>query len=417
MGYYLLFSLDVDGRLWSFLLIILEKCQNRLQKVNLKAAHADHKKNKPHGILNPQLGNLGSIQVFCNFSGSHVTMCLMSGCICLVPLSFLAFCIWLLLVVLPSRLQSGNASFLSAYSFLILRFKPGYEAFTVAFLLRNLCLVLTPMVHSSSGLLMMGILLSLSLTSVAHFNPWRTDLANQLDVLVSLVLLMILVIGSLTVEDSELQSLMFLSTVCGCLIIFALLMGAFYSIFLYIAAKLRKKFAFFLSHHRSASAATARLLSLELKRRGFSSFIDSDNLTDLSRLFSYVSHDTQTFVLIGTPLVLKRKWCMGELVMARLAQLEVVLLSFPDFSLLEERFIRNYQRVVPDIGELAMYGLGIADVQQTLRWLGGVTTYSVASISKENLGAIVSQLTGTSVKDYPQGTPTDYDTWTPCKFS
>ena len=128
----------------------------------------------------------------CNVSGSHLTLCLMSGTFCILPISFLTLCCWIVLQ-LPRRVKAAEAAFVRACSFLILRFKPGlgggfkyfyvnvhpyfgkihiltnifqrgwfnhqpagYEMFTIAFLLRNLLFVVTPMMPSTASLFVMG---------------------------------------------------------------------------------------------------------------------------------------------------------------------------------------------------------------------------------------------------------------------
>ena len=153
---------------------------------------------------------------------------------------------------------------------------------------------------------------------------------------------------------------------------------------------------------------------MELKRSGsrFTTFIDSDNLTDLSQLFSYVSNDTQTFVLVASCEVLKRKWCMGELVMARLAEVETILLTLPDFGWPDDAFIQSYARIVPDIRDLAAYGLGLSEVQDTLRWLHTVKSHAIApEFSRHILAATVGKLTGITrvyAETKQQGDSSDY---------
>ena len=74
--------------------------------------------------------------------------------------------------------------------------------------------------------------------------------------------------------------------------------------------------------------------------------------------------------------------------MARIANVDTVVLSFPDFDLPDESFVRNYARLVPEIKELSMYGLGLSEVHDTLRWLSTVTNYPIASqFSKEGVVA------------------------------
>ena len=362
----------------------------------------------PNGLLTMQTAH----GVVCNFSDTHLTLCWMSGLVCLLPVTFLVLCTWVLLVVLPGRAQAADVNFLRACSFLILRFKPGYETFTIAFLLRNLLFVLTPMMQSAS-LFVMGNLLAAAAVSVAYFKPWRSDLSSQVDVLVNWVLLVVLLLGSLTVDDfadSETTGLMILCTVCGCCLTFAIVLAAMYSLVKHIASKFRKKYAFFLSHHKIASAGFARLLKMELKRcgSGYTSFIDADDLTDLSRLFSYINNDTQTFVLLATPRVLERKWCAGELTMARLARVDTVLLTFPGFAFPDDQFIRNYTRLVPDIKDLVAYGIGVSEVQETFRWLKTVESCDLdSSISKQSLAGVVKHL-AKETSLIPEGPMTDY---------
>ena len=361
----------------------------------------------PNGALTMQ----SSHEVFCDFTGSHFNLCWMSGLICLLPISFLVMCTWLLLVVLPRRVKAANALFVRACSFLIMRFKPGYELFTVAFLVRNVLFVLTPLLRSSTSLFVMGNLLAMTLVAVSYYKPWRSDLATKVDLLVSSMLLAVLQMGSLNVKDAQTQFLMVLCTVCGALIVFALILGAGFALVQHIGSKLRKKYDFFLSHQRSACAAYARMMGMELKRSGFSVFIDTDNLTDLSRLFTYVSNDTNTLVLLASPRVLTRKWCMGELVVARLAGVETVLLSFPGFRTPEEAFIAHYASIVPDVKEFSVYGIGMSEVQETLRWLGSAESFQVApEFSTENLAAVLGELTKQPAKQIKEdgGNSTDY---------
>ena len=362
----------------------------------------------PNGLLTMQTAH----DVFCNFSDTHLTLCWMSGLICLLPLTFLVLCTWVLLVVLPGKTQAADALFVRACSFLILRFKPGYGGFTIAFLMRNLLFVLGPTMQAAS-LLVMGSLLAAVGVSVAYLKPWRLELSTQVDVLMNWVLLVVLLAGAMTFDDftaSETDGLMILCTVCGCCLTFAILFAAMYSVVKHIASNFRKKYAFFLSHQKSASSGFARLLKMELKRcgSGYTSFIDADDLTDLSRLFFYVTNDTQTFVLIATPQILERKWCAGELTMAKLAGVDTLLVKFPDFAFPDEDFIRTYKVLVPDISDLVQLGIGIWEVQETFRWLQTVQSYDVGSkLSKQSLAGVVNYLTK-EASLVPEGLVTDY---------
>ena len=91
--------------------------------------------------------------------------------------------------------------------------------------------------------------------------------------------------------------------------------------------------------------------------------------------------------------------------MAKLANVDTLLLSFPGFALPDEDFIRTYNRYVPDFSELVQYGIGVSDVQETFRWLNTVESYDVASkLSKQSLAGVVTHLTKESSL-VPEGSP------------
>jgi hypothetical protein len=77
-----------------------------------------------------------------------------------------------------------------------------------------------------------------------------------------------------------------------------------------------KRFAVFISHFKSESAAEARILKGDLVRtlrvRDDQVFLDSDNLTDLRELLSSVK-DSDAVILLLTKGVLSRPWCLLEL--------------------------------------------------------------------------------------------------------
>ena len=195
-------------------------------------------------------------------------------------------------------------------------------------------------------------------------------------------LLLILQMGALAVVESDQHVTMVVcTTTCASCMIMIIVCAAAQSTANHLLSKLRKRFHFFLCHHKASTACWARLLKLELRRRGtsFNAFLDSDNLTDLTQLFSYVGHDVQTFVILGSNQILTRKWCVGEMVIARLEKVEAVLLTFPGFELPGDTFIRRYHKLVPDIGDFASYGFGFSEVRETLSWLGTLRSIPVNS--------------------------------------
>ncbi|CAE7934647.1 unnamed protein product, partial [Symbiodinium necroappetens] len=69
-----------------------------------------------------------------------------------------------------------------------------------------------------------------------------------------------------------------------------------YGVILHVARGRRKPWHFFLSHQKSTSGSLARLLKIQLLKRSsrFTTFMDTDNLRDLTELFGFV-RDTHTF--------------------------------------------------------------------------------------------------------------------------
>ena len=55
--------------------------------------------------------------------------------------------------------------------------------------------------------------------------------------------------------------------------------------------------------------------------------------------FSYVGQDTQTLVILGSPQILTRKWCVGEMVTGRSQNVHTVLLTFPGFAKPDESYL------------------------------------------------------------------------------
>ncbi|CAE7785744.1 unnamed protein product [Symbiodinium sp. CCMP2592] len=69
--------------------------------------------------------------VFCNLRDAHLQMSVIGAVACLMPLSFLAVCIWIIHLELPKRLLRADATYCRACSFLWLRFRPGGERFVI----------------------------------------------------------------------------------------------------------------------------------------------------------------------------------------------------------------------------------------------------------------------------------------------
>ena len=241
--------------------------------------------------------------VFCNGRDEHLQMALIGGFACLLPIAFLVLCSWIILRELPKRLESADVQFVRACSFLFVRFRPGAEVFSVIFLVRNSLVVLCPLLPSTSGkVLCLNLLLYVSLVVTAFSKPWRAMACNYLDIVLVTGMLVILDMGSLFVGEVDAEITVVICMLFSSLMVAAILGAILYGIVKHFMQKYRKPFRFFLCHQKVAAGSYARLLKMELQKRGsrFTTFVDCDDLNDLTRLFSYVGQDTETFVILGS---------------------------------------------------------------------------------------------------------------------
>ncbi|CAK9101557.1 40S ribosomal protein S6 [Durusdinium trenchii] len=271
--------------------------------------------------------------------------------------------------------------------------------FSVLFLIRNALVVLCPLLPGSSAkVVSMNLILYGSLAMTAYSKPWRANVCNFLDMMLVTGMLVILDMGSLFIQDNDGGTTMVICLIFSAMMLLSIIGAVFYGVAKHFMQKYRKPFRYFLCHQKIAAGSMARLLKMELQKRNskFTTFVDCDDLNDLTRLFSYVGQDTETFVIMGSPDILTRKWCVGEMCTARSHKVKTVLLAWPDFVKPDKNFIENYDSIVPDITELANYNIGLQEVQDTMAWINTVDTINVPSlVCGESIEHICGNLTGT----------------------
>jgi len=340
-------------------------------------------------------------EVFCDGTGEHLQMALVGGLSCLLPVCFLAGCIWIIVFELPKRLANADVGFIRACSFLFIRFRPGAEVFSVLFLARNALVVLCPLLPSAAfKVVCMNILLYSSIVVTALEKPWRAMACNFLDLALVTGMLVILDMGSLFVTEIDQSIVTWICLVFFILMLLAIVGAIFYGITKHFLLRYRKQFRFFLCHQKVAAGSLARLLKMELQKRSsrFTTFVDCDDLNDLTRLFSYVGQDTETLVVLASPDILTRKWCVGEICTARISRVNTVVLALPGYVNPDKTFIESYTSIVPDITELANYNLGLAEVEETLRWITTLQQIALLSLTPDTIDSVGNDLTGTFSK-------------------
>ncbi|CAE7677752.1 unnamed protein product, partial [Symbiodinium sp. CCMP2456] len=352
-----------------------------------------------HGHPNGLYTMRSSIGVLCNLTDDHLQLCIMGGLLALLPAGFVALCAWLILVEYPKRLRSTDLSFMRMSSFLISRFRPGCESFSIFLLVRNLLFVMAPVLPTpDSSLLLIYVLLIVHIIVLALLKPWRSVNASYTDILASSGLLVILFHASLLVTGAnEAASMILCSLLLICLLV-CLSGVAFSALAQHIFTRFAKKYQFFLCHHKQVTGCLARLLKMELQRRGSEVFLDSDDLTNLTLLLPMVAQHVNTLVVVASANVVTRKWCLAEIVTAYMHKVHTVILALSDYGPPSDKFIKVFESNANDLSELAVHGFGVSDIADSLRWVRTLQTLSIPQPRNLlcNLGEIVDQLLGTT---------------------
>lgn len=300
----------------------------------------------------------------------HLSLSLVASFLTLLPIGFVSFCAWIVLKELPKRIHQMDAKFIRSFSFLISRFSPGKQTFAIFFLTRNAVVAAAPILPSAdAGCFLIFAMLSANLCLTGMFQPWLSALANYTDMLANFIFLTIILNGAFFVEAAD-----GVWGMIACSALVSMVLLVFGGLFAYTLAehffrKRRKEYHFFLTHHKRACGSLARMIKVELQQRGFTVFLDTDDLSSLVELFATLSQNVDTVLVLASPHILHRKWCVGEIVTASIQKVETVVLALPDFHFPDARFVEAFDSVVGDLKDLAAFGLGRSDVKEALRTL------------------------------------------------
>lgn len=225
----------------------------------------------------------------------------------------------------PFAVARGDMAFVLRYKFLFGKLSPPCYWFSGLLMFRDFAMSVCPMVFSRDDRDMMVLLMTISMQIVfvleLRFLPFRTTFLNSTEVLLVSAILMILFV-SLTLAHQDGLSTMgmsvFLVTWCLFNVIF---MGA--SLLLKFVAKAGKVKALdaFLSYHEQEAVCFARLLSHSLKAKHMKVATSTD--VSFTSTFEKV-HDSRCLILVLSGQTLSQPHCVGELVMASRAKVQIV---------------------------------------------------------------------------------------------
>eukprot|EP00972_Heterocapsa_arctica_P024118 3554043-Heterocapsa_arctica.AAC.1 len=149
-------------------------------------------------------------------------------------------------------------------------------------------------------------------------HPWRVMLANYLDALVAVGLILVLMGGTMLLDleaagvESSVTMFFMVIITCICLA-FVLTVG--YTLVLFLRPPM--PYGIFLSHHKEGAAVLARWCKLILRDMTSDKvFYDSDNLSQLNTLFEICAFETKNVIVLLTEDTLQRIWCAGEIASA-----------------------------------------------------------------------------------------------------
>mmetsp|Transcript_38577 Transcript_38577/g.89057 ORF Transcript_38577/g.89057 Transcript_38577/m.89057 type:complete len:1484 (+) Transcript_38577:69-4520(+) len=305
-------------------------------------------------------------------STEHSFMLILSIFASTLPLTFLALCTWLLLV-LPKKIALGQMDFLQASAFLTLRFAPKRHYFGMVFLVRNLFISLLPTIPSAVVQLVVATFIMVFYNAlISHWKPWRVKVANILDVTISITMVMALSMMSVLVEGANVEEIA-LVVFTFIIIIVALLLVALVNLSVRLFKKaMQKPYRFFLCHHKTGAGAFARLLKMTLLKSGSVQgvFIDSDNLANLHGLFDHLRHETKELVLLCTSQLFYRPWCVGEAVTGLDCGLMMTKVEFPDAPKIDPAYIENWKANMQDWAVLSEAGMSLEVALRMLQRVG-----------------------------------------------
>jgi len=337
-----------------------------------------------------------------------------------VPASFFAICVYAI-IQYPTFMSVNDDRqrwYLHTFRFLFFRFRPKAYTYGVLLLLRNLSVCLVPAVFPGDAIGMQVLLLSTLLLSFGMFQatwkPWRTPLANKIDSIMTVIVILILLCGimltQVNIDDADIT---FVNTCILVAAAIAVLTGAGLGLRDTFCAG--KKYHHFLCHHKAFAAAQARyvqtLIVTQLRR---SCFLDSDDLTFLGHLFDTVKTSVSHFLVYLTRETLTRPWCAGEVVMAKEAKLTVTKIVHWSFRPPKASHLSNIDSYLASGVNLRDYNIDNDRVSAALQWISSGSDVPAIKLQADAIGTsifyqAIAELGKSSIKPSKSSLPDGKD--------
>ncbi|CAK9038961.1 unnamed protein product [Durusdinium trenchii] len=322
--------------------------------------------------------------IICFNSAEHTGLVILSaiGLLC-YPVAILTWASYTTLQY-PARVNSGQGlRLVHRHRFLFQRFKPDCYYYGWLLLVRNSLVALFPVMLFSLPeiqLPLMGVLLMGSGALQIRVWPWRTKLANIMDLVITCILqILLLGIAPLVMLTSR------STEVLGWILVIAILSPLLGGLIVITHAVLRhfrpgNVFGVFLCHHKGGAGALCRWMKLMAAQHSSSEiFLDSDQLEDLDLIFDTIRAKTRSVVVVLTSELLQRMWCAGEIVTAFKNHVCTLPLVCDGYEPLTDATFMEVPSVWTEQQKqiLAFYGISMEDVIQAYRWLHGLQSLTL----------------------------------------
>jgi len=243
----------------------------------------------------------------------------------------------------------------------------------------------------------MQVLVTILFACTVYYRPWRVRQANVLDLGSAFALMLVLFSCAFFVPDEMENVASTIGTIVICIALATFPVVFFYAVGVAYQNKMQKPIGYFICHHKQGAGCRARLLKVFLSEhqsmREKKVFMDSDDLKDMDTLFDTVRSCTEILVVLCTRELLRRPWCIGELVAAKTVGVPIVKVAFPDYEEPSDHFIADFRQVVGDISCLTSRGIDNGMIQRMMSTFGACQTLTVPELSSyETIVALTNSI-------------------------
>jgi len=230
-------------------------------------------------------------------------------------------------------------------------------------------MALAPVVFANSPIaqvIVIECVILVSLIGTSRLAPWRTAIANKMDVGIGFAMTIFILVAGLLMEVNVNEGAVVLSVIAALLVlvVFMTLIGVLVlSVYQRLAPDM---FGALLCHHKAGAGSLARFFKMKIDKYSTSKiFIDSDNLVNLDFLFDIVRTQIRNLVIIATRMTLTRPWCAGEITTAVVNSIPIQQAICNDYVPPDPKFLEDLAGLWSEEQQclLGQYGIKIEMIQ------------------------------------------------------